>query len=79
MTTDSKSEMPITSVELDSSETVTEQVTIDDLHENPKLQKKVQKDLNKLGLKCLSIQNESSSSESESSDYLLFCLFIHML
>ena len=64
-TTDSKSKIPISSIELDSSETDTEQVTIDDLRKNPKLQKKVQKELNKLGLKCLSIE---SSSESESSD-----------
>lgn len=67
-TTDSKSKTPVASVEVDSSETDTEQVTIDDLRKNPKLQKKVQKELNRLGLKYMSFDNESSSSGCESSD-----------
>ena len=49
------------------SESDTDQLTIDDLRKNPKLQKKVQKELNKLGLKCIAVENESSC-ESDSSN-----------
>ena len=45
-----------------------EQVTVEDLKQNPKLQKKVQKELSKLGLKVVSLPNESSSSADNSSD-----------
>ena len=46
----------------------TEQVTIESLRQNPKLQKQVKKELSKLGLKVISLKDESSSSESESSE-----------
>ena len=46
----------------------TEQVTIDSLRQNPKLQKQVKKELSKLGLKVISLKDESSSSESKSSE-----------
>ena len=46
----------------------TEQVTIDSLRQNPKLQKQVKKELSKLGLKVISLKDESTSSDSESSD-----------
>ena len=46
----------------------TEQVTIVSLRQNPKLQKQVKKELSKLGLKVISLKDESSSSERESSD-----------
>ena len=42
------------------------QVTIEDLRQNSELQKQVQKELNKMGLKCVSFE-ERSSSEDESS------------
>ena len=45
-----------------------EQLTIDDLRKNPELQKQVQKQLNKIGLKCVSFEECSSSSDYESSD-----------
>ena len=37
------------------------------MRQNPKLQKQVKKDFSELGLKVISLKNESSSSESESS------------
>ena len=43
-------------------------MTIDSLRQNPKLQKQVKKELSKLGLKVISLKDESSLSESESSD-----------
>ena len=46
----------------------TEQVTIESLRQNPKLQKQVKKELSKLGLKVISLKDESSSSERESSN-----------
>ena len=46
----------------------TEQVTIDSLRQNPKLQKQVKKELSKLGLKVISLKDESTSSDSKSSD-----------
>ena len=65
----SKSKVSVTPIDIDSSsDSDTEQVNIDDLRENPKLQKQVQKELIKLGLKVVSLQSESSSSESEFFD-----------
>ena len=43
------------------------QVTIEDLRQNSELQKQVQKELNKMGLKCVSFEERSSSCEDESS------------
>ena len=63
----SKSKVSVTPIDIDSScDSDTEQVNIEDLRKNPKLQKQVQKELSKLGLKV--VLSSSSSSESESTD-----------
>ena len=64
----SKSKVSVTPIDIDSSsDSDTEQVNIEDLRKNPKLQKQVQKELSKLGLKVV-LSSSSSSSESESTD-----------
>ena len=65
----SKSKAPASTTDADINADIdSEQVTIDSLRQNPKLQKQVKKELSKLGLKVISLKDESSSSESESSD-----------
>ena len=65
----SKSKAPASTIDADINADIdSEQVTIDSLRQNPKLQKQVKKELSKLGLKVISLKDESSSSESESSD-----------
>ena len=49
--------------EIDLSKSDHEKLNVDDLRKNPGLQKKVQKELRKLGLTCTNLQS-SSSSES---------------
>ena len=64
----SKSKVSVTPIDIDSSsDSDTEQVNIDVLRKNPKLQKQVQKEVSKLGLKVV-LSSSSSSSESESTD-----------
>ena len=64
----SKSNVPASTTGVDiKADVVSEQVNIDSLRQNPKLQKQVKKELSELGLKVISLKNESSSSESESS------------
>ena len=66
----SKSKVPASTTDADSNADIdSEQVTIDSLRQNPKLQKQVKKELSKLGLKVImSLKDEPSSSECESSD-----------
>ena len=65
----SKSKVPASTTDADIKADIdTEQVTIDSLRQNPKLQKQVKKELSKLGLKARSLKDEYTSSESESSD-----------
>ena len=64
----SKSKVSVRPIDIDSSsDSDTEHVNIEDLRKNPKLQKQVQKELSKLGLKVV-LSSSSSSSESESTD-----------
>ena len=65
----SKLKVPASTTDVDiKPDSDSEQVTIESLRQNPKLQKQVKKELSKLGLKVISLKDESSSSESESSE-----------
>ena len=65
----SKLKVPASTTDVDiKPDSDTEQVTIESLRQNPKLQKQVKKELSKLGLKVILLKDESSSSESESSE-----------
>ena len=61
----SKLKVPASTTDVDiKPDSDSEQVTIESLRQNPKLQKQVKKELSKLGLKVISLKDESSSSES---------------
>ena len=61
----SAEKLKLTDIDLSGSDT--EQITIEDLRKNPKLQNKVKKELKKIGLSCNNLDSSSSSVSSSSS------------
>ena len=65
----SKLKVPASTTDVDiKADSDNVQVSIESLRQSPKLQKQVKKELSKLGLKVISLKDESSSSENESSE-----------